>query len=1164
MKFNQHGRSIEIRYILMVFILIAILLIGSKANSLYQIHAMQKITNHLFEYPLKVSNAALSVRSEVYKIHRDMKDIVLSESDDELQKWVNEVNEHEQHVYTYLSVIRKSTKNEEGKKLERQTQMLFREWKPIRDEVIDLVKKNQRIEAIAITKGKGANQVSRLEASTLKLSLYAQDEAHRYKHYSTAMHERFQMISLAVGAVILILIFLIAYYTTTRISNYIFKTNHLADVLSVIRAVNQLIVREKNKEKLVQEICNILVSNRVYSNAWIALYDDSKRIKYVTSGDNSENFARLKAKLERGWVPPCIQNIESQSEGHLLIQNTKESCPECPFTDAYENKGAFSIQLHHNEKVYGNLTLSLNAAFLKDQEELSLLDEVAGDISYALYNLETEGHLKEHENTLFAIKELYENIIDSVDNIIFVKNTDFTYIVCNQAFEKFVGKSNHDIIGKTDYEIFDKEVADFFREHDTLIFEENQSKSNFEWVTYPDGREVYLLTVKSPLYDSSDKLLGLVGNSVDITEVKRTENALYESEERFKLTIQQSPAVIELYDLNGTQVEVNRAYEELWGFPAEHTLHKFNLFKSEEIKRTGLIDYIQRAYTGEIVTVPPYEYDPSGRTEANGLGRKRWLKTRIYPLKDSEGSVKNIVITHEDITEEIRSKNELRKSRENYQLLADNALDLIWKMNMDLEFTYVNPAVETLFGYSAKEFIGTKLYQHCSEKQFEKIQSLVSEMLITNTDEGVSLEAIMAKKDGSEIPLEVSGKIIFDDTHTPIGFQGSARDFTVQTQAREKLNDALNELEKKSHELQTILKEAPNPIMLHNEDGEVLMVNKVWEKLSGYRYDEINTIEKWTQKACHKKSLLKQKENAVLFSIDEKINLGENIVTSKEGNEMIWQVSSAPLGIINGKRTVVTSAMDITELKKKDELMMAQSRHAAMGEMIGMIAHQWRQPIAGVAMDANNMLLDIAFETLDNTSAAQYAQDILDQTNHLSKTIDDFRNFFKPDKSVSAVKVENIIEETLAIVKESLTNNSITLETSYLSDSDVNAYPRELMQVFVNIINNAKDSLISNHTQNALIEIKIYDDEHYVNTEICDNGGGIDAAILPKVFDPYFSTKDEKTGTGLGLYMSKMIVEEHLHGCIEASNNKDGGACFKVRLLKKNDDTSHHQMSQEN
>lgn len=1027
MKINQQSHK-EIRFILMVFILIAMLMISSKLNSLYQINAMKKTTNDIFDYPFKVSNASLAVQSEVYKIHRDMKDVVLSESDKELQKLIDEVNEHEQHVYTYLTIIRESINDEKGKQLEQKTRELFREWKPIRDEVIRLIKNKQRAEAIAITKGKGANQVSKIENSASNLHLYAKNKATNYKYYSDSMHMQFENNSILIGIVLLLLLLLIAYYTITRISNYILKTEHLSDVLSVVRDVNQLIVREKNKEKLVQEICNILVSNRIYGNAWIALYDDSKHIEYVVSADNSENFVNMKTKLEKGWIPPCIQKTGDPDEGHLLIHNTKQSCPECPFADLYESKGAFSIELKFNDKVYGNLTLSVNTEYLKNKEELSLLHEVAGDISYALYNLETEKHLIEHECSLVHIKDLYENIIDSVDNIIFVKDADFTYIVCNEAFEKFVGKSRKEIIGKSDYEIFDKSLADFFREHDVKMFAENKSKSNFEWVTYPEGKQVYLLTVKSPLHDSEGNLLGLVGNSVDVTEEKLAQEALFESEERFKLIMQQSPSIIELYDLNGLQVEVNHAYEVLWGFPAKHTLHTFNLFKSEEVKRTGLIDYIQQAYAGDTVTVPPYEFDSTGRTEADGVGRKRWLNTRIYPLKDMAGNVKNIVITHEDITEK---------------------------------------------------------------------------------------------------------RAVFQ------------------------------QLEQKKKELETILEEAPNPIMLHNEAGEVLMVNKVWEKLTGYSYAEINTIDKWTKKACNRKSPLNRHNIDELYSIEEKIDLGENVITSKEGNEMIWQISSAPLGSINGKRTIVTSAMDITELKKKDELMMAQSRHAAMGEMIGMIAHQWRQPISGIAMDANNMLLDIAFESLNNTSAEGYAKDILDQTQHLSKTIDDFRNFFKPDKSVSSVRLEDIMNETLGIVKESLINNSIALKTVYTSENVVNAYPRELMQVFVNIINNAKDALLSNHTQDALISINIYDEKHYVTTDICDNGGGIDEAILPKVFDPYFSTKDEKTGTGLGLYMSKMIIEEHLQGCIEASNNQEGGACFKVRLLKKNDRASSQEMEQE-
>lgn len=882
MQINLHTHK-EIRFIFIVFLLIAALIILSKLNSLYQIHEMKKITDDLFEYPFKVSNATLLVKSDIYKIHRDMKDIVLSESDEELQKGIKAVNTNELHVYHYFTIIRKSLKDEEGKKLVDQTEKLFREWKPTRDEVIQLIQTNKKTEAIAITKGKGANQVLKLENATLKLHLYAQNNATHFKHYSDAIHVKYHNDSLLIGVLLLLLLFLIAYYSIRKISKYIFTNAHLTEVLSVIRDVNQLIVKEKNREKLVQDICTIMVRNRVYSYAWIVLYNESQGIEHITGTNNSENFSQLKNKIKTGWIPPCVKNVADRSESFLLIENTKQNCPECPLADFYQNNGAFSIQLRYGEKVYGNLTISVDVAYLYNKEELSLLHEVAGDISYTLYNLEIEEQLKEHESSITHMKELYENIIDSVDNILFVKDTNFVYTVCNQAFEKFVGKANHEIIGKSDYEIFDKEVADSFREHDIEMFEENSAKSNYEWVTYPDGTQVYLFTVKSPLVNSAGKTLGLVGNSANVTELRIAEEALRE----------------------------------------------------------------------------------------------------------------------------------------------------------------------------------------------------------------------------------------------------------------------------KKKELETILQEAPNPIMIHNDNGEVVMVNHVWQSLSGYNYEDIDTLEKWAEKACTKEKPLIHEYMPILYSLEHKIDMGEARVRTKGGGTLIWQFSSVPLGIINGKRTIITSAMDITELKKKDELMMAQSRHAAMGEMIGMIAHQWRQPIAGIAMDANNMMLDIAFETFDTTTAEGYAKDILDQTQHLSKTIDDFRNFFKPDKSVISVRLEDIMNETLNIVKESLTSNGIAIKTLYTSESLADAFPRELMQVFINIINNAKDALLSDHTENPVIDIHIYDEESYVCAKICDNGGGIPETILPKLFDPYFSTKDEKTGTGLGLYMSKMIIEDHLHGRIEASNNESVGACFQVRLLKK-------------
>ncbi len=238
-------------------------------------------------------------------------------------------------------------------------------------------------------------------------------------------------------------------------------------------------------------------------------------------------------------------------------------------------------------------------------------------------------------------------------------------------------------------------------------------------------------------------------------------------------------------------------------------------------------------------------------------------------------------------------------------------------------------------------------------------------------------------------------------------------------------------------------------------------------------------------------------------------------------------------------------------VQEKEEMMLSQSRHAAMGEMISMIAHQWRQPISAIAMGANNMLLDIELEELEPKSVKEGALLILNQAMHLSKTIDDFKNFFRPNKQREIVLVNDVLEETFTIIEKSLENHNIAVKRSYGSKTPISLFSRELLQVFINIIKNAKEALLSANIENPVISVVTSEDEEQVIISICDNGKGIDKAIIAKIYEPYFSTKDEKTGTGLGLYMSKIIVEKHLLGTLHAENIKECGVCFIISLPKK-------------
>jgi PAS domain S-box-containing protein len=243
---------------------------------------------------------------------------------------------------------------------------------------------------------------------------------------------------------------------------------------------------------------------------------------------------------------------------------------------------------------------------------------------------------------------------------------------------------------------------------------------------------------------------------------------------------------------------------------------------------------------------------------------------------------------------------------------------------------------------------------------------------------------------------------------------------------------------------------------------------------------------------------------------------------------------------------------EVEKNRQKDKQMLAQSRLAQMGEMISMIAHQWRQPLTAIGSTAINLKFKLELESYDlnkkedRKECEEYfineLNDIEKYTHNLTTTIEDFRNFYKPNKEYKALSIKKPLEIALNIIKGSLDSNNIKLTTQFESVNIINMYDSELMQVFLNILKNAQDSFKEQHIENKQIIIKTKDLEDGINISIFNNGIPIRDDVLPKIFDPYFSTKLEKNGTGLGLYMSKTIIEEHHKGKIEAVNHTDGVA----------------------
>jgi len=239
------------------------------------------------------------------------------------------------------------------------------------------------------------------------------------------------------------------------------------------------------------------------------------------------------------------------------------------------------------------------------------------------------------------------------------------------------------------------------------------------------------------------------------------------------------------------------------------------------------------------------------------------------------------------------------------------------------------------------------------------------------------------------------------------------------------------------------------------------------------------------------------------------------------------------------------------DVEKKDKMMFQQSRFAQMGEMISMIAHQWRQPLNFIGTTTAAIQFDVFFDKLDKDELIKHTDNIAKQSQYLSDTIDDFRNFFRNETGVEKISYNDLISSVLNIIGESIESKGIEIKKDLNCNCEFTTYSNELKHVIINIIKNAEDILLENKIKSPYIHIKTYEELNDRILSISDNGGGISKDIMMKIFDPYFSTKSKKNGTGLGLYMSKIIVEDHCNGLLQVNNTNDG-AVFKI-ILKRNE-----------
>ncbi|WP_141050139.1 transporter substrate-binding domain-containing protein [Aliarcobacter cryaerophilus] len=224
------------------------------------------------------------------------------------------------------------------------------------------------------------------------------------------------------------------------------------------------------------------------------------------------------------------------------------------------------------------------------------------------------------------------------------------------------------------------------------------------------------------------------------------------------------------------------------------------------------------------------------------------------------------------------------------------------------------------------------------------------------------------------------------------------------------------------------------------------------------------------------------------------------------------------------------------ELLEKEAILNQQAKMAAMGEMIENIAHQWRQPLSVISTISSSLKIKRETNMLDDKEFYEALQSINRTSQHLSNTIDDFRNFFSPNKEINKFYISELIKKSKDLIKSRFDKFNIKVIEN-IDDIEILSYQNELFQVILNLFSNSIDVLSSSQIENKIIYIKIYHDENNLYIEFLDNGGGIKDEFINRVFEPYFTTKHKSQGTGIGLYMSLQIVTKHLNGEISVKND---------------------------
>ena len=804
------------------------------------------------------------------------------------------------------------------------------------------------------------------------------------------------------------------------------KIKHLNRVLRAIRNVNQLIVREKDPARLVQQICDLLIETRGYIGARIATGDGRAPPASFAQAGWGERSASLAASLRKGQWPPCWKDSVA-SEGVIAIREPKEACAGCPLSGAYEDRAALVTALRHDGKVLGQLGVSIAGSFPPDEEEVSLLAEVAADVALALHTIEAE-RLHQESEARFRV------ITESSPDAIFLTDRMGNYTYVNAAVSELLGYSFDELTRMSIADLAVKErVQDYLQIFQELLV---KGKLFVEIDLVRKDGTVVPVDLNAVLLPSGK----VYGSCRDLTTRKQAEEALRRSETQHKLA--QQVAHIGHWELDaydGTPVWSDEVFRI---FGLEPGTAEPSFTRHDTIIHPKEWPLLDQAVRAGFANGEPFDLVCRILRPDRQPG---WIHAIGTATRDDQGKIVGMFGTAQDVTERKRTEDALRESRQ----LLEGILDSI-------------PA-----------------------RVFWKDKNLVY----------LGCNAVFARDAGFASTRDVIGK---DDYQMGWG----------------------------------------------DDQAEL------------YRSNDREVIEQGVTKVLY-----------------------EEPQTTPTGDTITLLTSKLPLRSATGEITgVLGTYMDITEHKQLQAQLAQSDRLSSMGMLAAGVAHEINNPLSYVLYNLESLTEDLPgligsvrefqaeLESTDTGETsirrAQLAQvtnpamledilarfkDALGGTHRIRDIARGLGTFSRVEKDQAVpVNLMHVIDVALNMAFSEIKYRA-RLVKEYGRIPTIMASEGRLSQVFLNLLINATHAIDEGDVDNNEIRVKTWAEDDAVCAEVRDTGSGIAPENLGKLFEPFFTTKKVGVGSGLGLPISKSIVEGY-KGTIQVSSEVGKGTSFIIRL----------------